>query len=729
MKKVLEQLENIVMNYNKGNFQILEFDEITREFYDILLKNGIIVLDKNGKIKKKIKDKVVVGQLMVKPSFGFILASEDVFVKETKGYFDGDIVIATIEENTKFGRSTEGKIFDLVKRGEKLILARVDNDDAITVLNENFAKYKVVFEHAETADEINARQIIQLKVNNVTGKKIICELVRVVADFNDPDLQMKMVLANYGIDTEFNQEALKQADMIKEVEVKELEGRIDLREQMTFTIDGKDAKDLDDAVSLIKETNGYRLTVSIADVSHYITENSPLDQEAYARSTSVYFVDRVVPMIPKKLSNGICSLHPNVDRLTLSCEMLIDFDGNVVDHKIYPSVINSNFRLTYDAVNDMIMDGKIEPEYQIIYSTLMEMNKLRAILNKKRLGRGAFNLEDKDAKFEVDEKGKIVDIHPYSRRNAEKLIEEFMIIANETVAHHIFWMELPFLYRIHDRPNPKKLKDVLQMFQVLGIKVKGDIEDFKPSMFKNALDQIEEPINKRIVSDLIVRSLSKARYQEKNTGHFGLASKNYTHFTSPIRRYPDLVVHRHLRKYLFENNTTVGNAAFAKMNEIGAHTSEKETNAVKAEQTIEDMKKAEYMEQFIGQEFEGYIASILDYGFFVELDNTVRGLIKFGRIKEFTKVVNYKVIFSNKTQLTIGDKIKVVLTEVDTNKGLVEFDIIGYTMLKERRDRNVSGPRSRRKNEDQGPTRFKRNKNKSYRNQKTPKPSRPSRRK
>ncbi|MGL5020934.1 MAG: ribonuclease R family protein, partial [Mycoplasmatales bacterium] len=475
---------------------------------------------------------------------------------------------------------------------------------------------------------------------------------------------------------------------------------------------------------------GYRLTVSIADVSNYITENSILDKEAYSRSTSVYFVDRVVPMIPKKLSNGICSLHPNVDRLTISCEMLIDFEGHVIDQSIYPSVINSNHRLTYDVVNDMIMDGKIEEKYKEIYSTLMEMNKLRGILNKKRLNRGAFNLEDKDAKFDVNEEGKITGIHPFQRRDAEKLIEEFMIVANETVAHTIFWMELPFLYRIHDRPNPKKLKDVLQMFQVLGIKIKGDIEDFQPSMFKMALDQIDEPINKRILSDLIVRSLSKARYQEKNTGHFGLASKNYTHFTSPIRRYPDLVVHRHLRKYLFAGDVMFNDKDTSKLNEIGAFTSEKETNAVKAEQTIEDMKKAEYMEQFIGQEFDGHIASILEYGFFVELDNTVRGLIKFGRIKEFTKVANYKISFNNKTQLTIGDKIKVILTEVDINKGLVEFDIVGYTMLKERRDRQARSKSVRKpKGQDSGRSRDKKNPNKSYRNQRTAKAGKPTRRK
>lgn len=684
MKTKMEELALIISDYNKNNFSNLalyENRDLVKEFYNILLEKKIIKMNKNGKITKIIKSKIVAGPLSVKKKFGFILGEEDYYVYSTKGYIDGDIVIAIIDESRK-GSTTEAKILELFERNEKLIMCRVNGRKKIILLGDNVENYRVLLADKEEQNLFNERQIVQFRVIDIIENTLIVKYEKVVSDENDPDLQMKIILANYGIETDFSNETLEQIEEYSEVHENDYEGRVDLREELVMTIDGADSKDLDDAIHLVKEKNGYRLTVSIADVSHYVQEGTPLDLDAYKRGTSVYFVDRVVPMLPKKLSNGICSLHPNVDRLTLSCEMLINEEGHVVESKIFESVINSKHRLTYDFVNQLIVENNPEliKDNQEIYGILKTMNQLRRILNKKRLNRGSFNLEDKDAKFKVNDAGDIVDIVPFVRDDAEKLIEEFMIVANETVAETIFWMELPFIYRIHDKPNPRKLKEVLQMFAILGIQIKGDIEEFHPQMFKQALDQIEEPINKRIVSDLIVRSLSKAKYSEKNIGHFGLASKYYTHFTSPIRRYPDLIVHRNLRKYLIENNVNYTDGDFDTIHQIGLWTSEKEVNAIKAEQTIEDIKKAEYMEQFIGQEFEGNIASVLEFGFFVELENTVRGLIRFSNIKEFNKAVNYKIFFKDDVVMTIGDKVPLKLVSVDKKKGLVEFELVGFTM-------------------------------------------------
>lgn len=718
----IDLLQTVISNFNKGNTEVLQTNEEVKVVYNLLLENNFITFGKNNKIKKNIRNQLAIGRLSVKPRFGFVLGEEDVFVKDTKNYFDGDIVLVESLPK-KDGKNSEGVIWGVIQRPSTSLIVKVLKDKQMVCINENYQGYKLRLIDELEKDQITTNQIIKVVIKDVINKKLLCHLEAIVADASDPDLKMKMVLANYNITVDFNEKTLKEIDGVDEVQPSEIKGRTDLRNNLTVTIDGADAKDLDDAISLVQEEAGLRLTVSIADVSHYVVPGTSLDDEAFERSTSVYFVDRVVPMIPKKLSNGICSLHPNVDRLTLSCEMLIDNHGDVIDYKIYPSVINSNFRLTYDTVNEMIYQGVYEAELKDVYDSVLAMNKLRKILNTKRINRGAFNLEDKDAKFSVDKDGNITDIYAFERKDGEKLIEEFMILANETVAKHIYWMELPFLYRVHDKPNPKKLNDVLVMLTQLGIKFKGNAEEFHPSMFKAALDQIQTPVNKRIVSNLIVRSLAKARYQVKNTGHFGLASDNYTHFTSPIRRYPDLIVHRKLREYLFESNLNTTQANNELLNQIAVHTSEKEVNAIKAEQNIEDMKKAEYMRQFIGTIYDGHIASILEYGFFVELDNTVRGLIKFARIKEFSTMVNYTIKFNDKKTMTIGDNIKVKLTDVNPEKGIVEFDIIGYTMLKERRITKSRIPRNK-KPKDAKPGVKRNPRNKNFRNSKKTKPTR-----
>ncbi len=725
MQYNLEILNKIVKDYNDNNFDILEDNNETRSFYDILLTNGIIELSQDGYIKKRNTNKVFVGRLSVKPKFGFVIVEgDDLYIHNTMGYLDGDLVVSILSPKQK-GRSTEGIILDYLHRDGTTILCEVKKDKNIIILDEKYKSYNIALINKEEKDFFNERQIVLFDIVRVKNRVLKCKFNKVVADANDPDLQMKITLATFGIETEFSKESLKEADNIAEVSIEDMKNRRDLRDEVVMTIDGADSKDLDDAITLYKVGEDYRLIVSIADVSHYISEGSALDIDAYSRSTSVYFVDRVVPMIPKKLSNGICSLHPNVDRLTLSCDMIIDKKGKIKSYEIYESVINSKYRLTYDEVND-ILEGKDVEHLRMINGTIFEMNKLKKILNKKRINRGSFNLEDKDAKFKVDDNGNITDIVPYKRRDAEKLIEEFMILANECVATDIYNKQLPFIYRVHDRPNPKKLQEVLSVFAIMGVKLNVDAEEFEPIMFKQILDSLEDDTSKRIASDLIVRSLSKARYQQNNTGHFGLASECYTHFTSPIRRYPDLIVHRNLRKYVINQDINVSDKDFENMDAVGVQTSNKEVSAIKAEQQIEDQKKATYMKQFINQEFSGTLASILEFGFFVELDNTVRGLIKFSAIKEFVKSENHKIHFSDGNILTIGDKVDVCLTEVNEVRGLVEFDIVGYTRVVRERRVYSDKPKSRKKKqitkkEDTRTKKNPRHKNKSYRNAKSKK--------
>ncbi len=702
-----ELIEQFITHYNANHFEKIDFDtEEAREFYNILFDVGYIEYKKNGTIAKKNKNQLFCGTLSVKSKFGFVYTTgDDIYIHKTNDYFTGDYILGTIKESN-YGSSTEGEIIGLFSREEQKIICSVRKEKNLIAHDTRYAQYSFVFKKKSDYELFSENQMIQLTIIDVKAKNLIVKFSRVIADNSDPDLQMKITLASFGIETEFSDETLKQIETINEVDTSEVADRVDLRNFEVMTIDGKESKDLDDAIHMIKEGDNFRLTVSIADVSHYVQEGTPLDLDAYSRATSVYFVDRVVPMLPKKLSNGICSLHPGVDRLTISCEMLIDNKGEVIDSKIFPSIINSKYRLTYDDVNEMIINNKCSEEFMPIYSVILEMNKLKNILSKKRTNRGSFNLEDKDAKFKVNEDGAITDIIPVSRKDGEKLIEEFMILANETVASTIFWMDLPYIYRVHDQPTLKKLTDVFSMFKLLGITIKGDPHEFKPQMFKQALDQVDDPISKRIVSDLIVRSLSKARYQENNIGHFGLASKCYTHFTSPIRRYPDLVVHRGIRQYLFNKDMS---AETGKYKEIGKHTSEKEVSAIRAEQAIEDMKKSKYMEQFIGDTYEGVVASFLDYGFFVELSNTVRGLIRFRNIKEFTKVVNYKVMFSDKTVLTLGDKVKVKLESVNEERGIVEFELVEYTMVKgtdKDRRKKVINNRKGSTNKDKKPSNF-----------------------
>ena len=466
------------------------------------------------------------------------------------------------------------------------------------------------------------------------------------------------------------------------VNEEEMVGRRDLRDKEIFTIDGDDTKDIDDAISIdILENGNYKLGVHIADVSYYVRENTHIDEEAYDRGTSVYLADRVIPMLPHKLSNGICSLNPNEDRLAMSCEMEIDNKGNVVSYDIFESVINSKKQMTYNNVNK-IFDENIIPEgYEKFTDSLLKMKDLAAILRKNKIERGYIDFDIDESKIIVDEKGEAIDVVLRDRGTGQRLIEDFMIAANETVATCIYFMDLPFVYRIHGKPNEEKINSFIKFIGLLGYKIKGKYEEVTPKDMQKILEQLKEKKEFHLLSTLLLRSMQKAIYDTNNIGHFGLASKCYTHFTSPIRRYPDTTVHRLIRTYLFDKKINPETVDYYehKLPFLTEHSSTKERDAIECERQVDDLKKAEYMMKHIGERYTGMISSVTNFGFFVELPNLVEGLVKVSDLTD-DKYIFDETTFSlrgvnNKRGYRLGDKVNVIVKDANKLTRTIDFII------------------------------------------------------
>lgn len=471
----------------------------------------------------------------------------------------------------------------------------------------------------------------------------------------------------------------------------EIKGRHDLRDELTITIDGADAKDLDDAISVKKLANGNtQLTVSIADVSYYVTEGSALDKEAYDRATSVYLVDRVIPMIPHRLSNGICSLNPNVDRLTLSCRMEIDASGRVVKHEIFDSVIHSDYRMTYDAVNQIITekDPNIREQYNEITPMLDLAQDLSNRLIQMRKRRGEIDFDISEAKVLVNEDGIPTDVQLRQRGEGERLIESFMLIANETVAEHFSKLDVPFIYRVHEQPKSDRLRQFFDFITNFGIMIKGTGEDIHPTTLQKVQEEVEGRPEQMVISTMMLRSMQQAHYDDVNLGHFGLSAEYYTHFTSPIRRYPDLTVHRLIRKYLIEKS--MDNKEVKrwedKLPELAEHTSKRERRAIEAERDTDELKKAEYMIQHIGDEFEGIVSSVANFGMFIELPNTIEGMVHIANMTDdYYRFEERQMALIGERQakvFRIGDTVKVKVTHVDVDERLIDFQIVGMPLPK-----------------------------------------------
>ena len=662
---------------------------------DALVKENLLYRTKKNKyILFKNCPNLKVGVLSVnKKGFGFLLVpgGEDIYIDKDNinNAVNDDKVLIEIINN--FGK-TEGRVLRVLSRDLNNLIGEIyiHNNKSCIKLDDEKKKIEIRLDEKSSRGLVEGTKVIVTVIKEMSRNKYMGKITTVIGHKDDPGIDIKLVAYKYSIYEEFSNDALEQTESIPiEVLPQDKVGRVDLTDKQIFTIDGADTKDIDDAISYEYENGLHVLGVHIADVSYYVTENSFLDRDALARGTSSYLADSVIPMLPHKLSNGICSLNEGVERLTQSCVMKIDNKGNIVDYDIFASFIKSKKKMTYSKVNDIIMRDIIDPEYVEYADTLKAMNNLAHILRENKVRRGYIDFDLDEAKVIVDEDKNVVGIEKRVREDGEKLIEDFMIAANETVATHIFNMNLPFLYRVHDVPNVEKVDKFLKMVSLLGYKLTGKVKDLTPISMQKLLNQLKDVPQYKILSSMLLRSMRKAVYQRENIGHFGLGSKCYTHFTSPIRRYPDLEVHRLLRKYLYENQINEETIDYyqANLDIICTQSSEREQAAVDAEREVMDMKMAEYMESHIGEEFEGIITGVENFGFFVELDNMVEGLVHVNSLKgdyyNYVEELLCLIGQNTKKRYTMGDSVKVKCVGASKEARTIDFELVG-----DKNDRN-----------------------------------------
>ena len=623
-----------------------------------------------------------------KNGYGFvdINESEDIYIARgnTNKAIHGDSVIIEIIDETP-GRK-EGKIVKIVDRSAKELVGEFNIEKNIGIItpDDDHFKFKIEVPLKDSKSAVDGHKVLVKILNRKAENLYSGEILKVIGHKNDPGIDILSIACKYGIEDEFSDEILEEVEKIPyEVSEKEKKGRKDLTSKMIFTIDGDDTKDIDDAISLdILKNGNYLLGVHIADVSNYVTETSFIGKEAMERGTSVYIGGRVVPMLPQKLSNGICSLNPNVERLAFTCEIEIDaHTGKKVSSDIYLSIIKSKKQMTYKNVNKILEENIVPEGYEEFKDTLIKMNELAHLLRKYKIDRGYIDFDIDEVKIEVNERGEAIDIKKRQRGEGENLIEDFMIAANEAVAETIYYMDLPFLYRVHGTPSEEKIRSFAKFVSVLGYKIDGKLKKVTPKTIQKILDNLKDKKEYQILSNLLLRSMQKAIYDKNNIGHFGIASNCYTHFTSPIRRFPDLTVHRLLKTYLIEHKIDVKTTEIVdqKLDFIGPHSSQKERNAFECECEVDDMKMAEYMEKHIGEEYNGIISEVMSFGMFVELDNLVEGLVRIDSLKdryifdEETFTIRSK---HDKRGYRLGDqvKIKVVASNKITHK--IDFEIV-----------------------------------------------------
>lgn len=657
--------------------------------------------------------------------YGFVVPDEegmdDIFIPphEVNGALNGDIVLIRVLSESS-GDRREGTVIKVVERSKTTFVGtyQANRGFGFVVPDDKKLNMDIFVAKEDTLGAIDGHKVV-VEVTNWPSdiKSATGVIIKILGHKNDPGVDILSIIYQYDIPPEFPDEVLKEAAKVPdEITEEDLVGRRDLRNETIVTIDGADAKDLDDAVTVTKNEDGtYKLGVHIADVSYYVKEGSLLDQEAYDRGTSVYLADRVIPMIPHRLSNGICSLNPQVDRLTLSCEMIIDSEGQVIEHEIFQSVIRTTERMTYSDVYKILEeeDEELIERYKPLVPMFRDMAELAEILRKKRMKRGAIDFDFNESKVIVNEEGWPIDIVLRERTVAERLIEEFMLCANETVAEHFHWMEVPFLYRIHEDPKPEKLQRFFEFITNFGLIVKGTGNSVHPKALQEIIDAIEGLPEEPVISTMLLRSLQQAKYYPESLGHFGLSTDFYTHFTSPIRRYPDLVVHRLIRTYLIEGDvskeTTFKWAQI--MDEIADHTSERERRAVDAERDVDSLKKAQYMSDKIGEEFVGIVSSVTNFGIFVELPNTIEGLVHVTNLTDdyYHFDERQMIMIGEHTGriFRIGDEVKVRVANVSIEEHSIDFEVVDMVKSANRTRKEtpkvihaVKKPRRRSESED-----------------------------
>ena len=664
-----------------GLHTIEEYQELEKTLNRLCMEAQIYYSEKKKRYTLFSNTNYMKGKLIVNPKgYGFVMLDdndkEDIFIS-SRNMLDAksnDIVL--VEYINKHNK--EGKVTKVIKRDESNLVGLFDSENGIDYVILDKKEYgKYIIPKGFSKGAVPGHKVLVRRLFN--GAFNEAEVIKIIGHKNDVGIDILSYVYEYGFDPTYSDDVMAEVEKIpSEVSEEEMLSRTDLRDKMIFTIDGKDTKDIDDAISIEKIDNDkYILGVHIADVSHYVKKGSYLDDDAYERGTSVYLVDRVVPMLPHKLSNGICSLNPNVDRLAMSCVMEINGKGYVSNYQIFKSVIRSKKQMNYDDVNSILEDNVIPSGYEEYVDTLRIMNELSNILRKKMVRHGYIEFNIKEPKIIVDDSCHPVDIKICEQRTGEKLIENFMIVANETVAGFIEDKNLPGIYRVHDKPNKEKLIEYLKFLSIKGYNIKADVNRFSPKDYQNIINKFKNDPARDILGTLAIQTMSKAKYSDINIGHYGIASKRYSHFTSPIRRYPDLTLHRLLKDYLGTPNSKVIDSWRKSLPGISIQTSKKELDSVDCERDVEKMKKAEYMMDHIGEVYTGVISGIMDFGFFVMLDNTVEGLVRLDSLKGDYYSYNknrYMIIGKNKGKMyTYGDTVKVEVIAASKDTSQVDF--------------------------------------------------------
>jgi ribonuclease R len=659
--------------------------------------------------------------------FGFLIPDDkehpDVYIhaNDMNTAMNGDIILVRVTSKSQAGGKLEGEVIRVVTRANTQLVGTFQNQESYGfVVPDDKRVVRDIFIPKEAFMGAASGQKVVVKIVNYPEGRAAAEgeVVEILGHKDDPGVDILAIIRQFQLPEAFPDEVMQEAeaapDSISEDEIK---GRRDLRNKRIVTIDGEDAKDLDDAVNVERLPNGnYLLGVHIADVGYYVKEGSALDREAYQRGCSVYLVDRVIPMLPHRLSNGICSLNPQVDRLTMSCEMELDEQANVVRHDVFTSVIRTSERMTYNNVRKLLTDEEIEPELLEKYDYLLEdfrtMEELAMKLRGRRMRRGAIDFDFEESKIIVNEEGKPVDIVKRTRSIAEMMIEEFMLAANETVAEHFHYLKVPFLYRIHEDPDSEKLLHFMEFITNFGYVVRSKGNTVHPQALQTLLQEIKGKPEEPVISKVMLRSMKQAKYDAQSLGHFGLAAEFYSHFTSPIRRYPDLVIHRVIREVLENGQMSDKRLDYlsSRMSDIAQQSSERERVAVEAERETDALKKAEFMLDKIGEEFEGIISSVTNFGIFVELGNTVEGLIRLSDLTDdyyHYHEMQHALIGERTSKIfRIGDEAKVRVARVNVADHTIDFEMVNmksrgnkFSLVGgERGGRGGSGGGSRGKN-------------------------------
>ncbi|MFQ9698890.1 ribonuclease R [Intestinibacter bartlettii] len=665
-------------------------------FLEELQDDGYLIVSKKGRVMAPSAMGYFVGKFIShRKGFGFVESDEeftqDLFIgsDDINGAMNGDRVMAEIVKPAEEGRRAEGAIVKVLKRENETVIGlfQLSNKNFGFVVpdDKKFTQDIYIPSRYFSGAKDNDKVVCKITVWPTEGRKPEGKITEVIGQKGERGVEIDSIIRAHGLPEEFPRKVLEEADrVIVPIPEEEIKRRMDLRDLKTFTIDGEDAKDLDDAVSIeVLENGNYKLGVHIADVSHYVREHSKLDKEAIKRATSVYLVDKVIPMLPKQLSNGVCSLNPFEDKLTLSVFMEINADGKVIKYDIAESIINSKARMTYTEVSDILEkdDEKLKSTFSNLVEEFHNAEDLARILMKRRERRGSIDFDFPESKIILNSEGKVADIKSYERRISNRMIEEFMLVTNETVAEHFFWLQTPFVYRIHEIPAAEKMENLSKFIATFGYSLKGDLEQIHPKEIQRVLKLIKGTPEEESISTIMLRSMRQARYAPQCVGHFGLAAQYYCHFTSPIRRYPDLQIHRIIKEQLNGKLTPKRSEQLANIVEYASNqSSEQEREAELAERDVHDYYKAVYMADRIGQEFDGTISSVTSFGMFVELENTVEGLIRMVDMTDdyYNYIESSYSLVGERTKrvFRIGDQVRIKVSKVNVDFREIDFELV-----------------------------------------------------